>query len=67
MSSEVQKVLYSIPSRAPELAGLSVPDIEARLTAWLDDAVRNLAEAARVIAPDVCPLCRQSAKPDAME
>jgi hypothetical protein len=44
MSSEVQKRMYSLPPRAPELAGLSVPDIEARLTAWMDEVVSALGK-----------------------
>jgi hypothetical protein len=42
MASEVQKRMYAIPPRAPELAGLSVPDIEAKLTAWMDEIVAAL-------------------------
>ncbi len=42
MASEVQRRMYSIPSRAPELAGLSVPDIEKKLTAWMDEVVAAL-------------------------
>ena len=44
MASEVQKRMYAIPSRAPELAGLSVPDIETKLTAWIDGVVEALGK-----------------------
>lgn len=43
MASECQRVLYSIPPRAPELAGLTVAEIESKLRSWLDDAVKTLA------------------------
>lgn len=44
MSSECQKVLYAIPSRAPEIAGLSVPEIETRLQLMIDQAVACLGK-----------------------
>jgi hypothetical protein len=44
MSSAVQKAMYALPARAPELAGLSVPDIEQKLTAWMDEVVMNLGK-----------------------
>ena len=44
MASEVQKRMYALPSRAPELAGLSVPDIETKLTAWIDGVVEALGK-----------------------
>lgn len=44
MSSAVQKAMYALPARAPELAGLSVPDIEQKLTAWMDEVVINLGK-----------------------
>lgn len=59
MSSEVQKQLYAIPPRAPELAGLPVAEIEAKLTEMVDAAVRNLADGARAIDPAACPLCQR--------
>ena len=44
MSNEVRKCMYALPSRAPELAGLPVPDIEIRLTAWMDEVVQALGK-----------------------
>ena len=59
MAAEIQRVLYQIPDRAPELSGLSTADVSNRVRKMIDEAVRTLKATAEVIAPDYCTLCRR--------
>lgn len=47
MATECQRILYTIPTMAPELSGLPVVEIERRLTARLDDALRTIVAGAK--------------------